>query len=136
MLSYFYPPERLQNFFRQNLQKFDLRWANLQNAQLKSTDLRGTNLEGADLSNATLESARVDLNTLDGAYLCNTTLPNGNTSNQNCGTEKPKMSRFIWIADAWNGFITAVLGKLRYSFGARRTYWQRSPCTSSLRERL
>jgi hypothetical protein len=31
---------------------------------------------------------------------------------------------------------TAVLGKLRYSFGARRTYWQRSPCTSSLRERL
>ncbi|CAI8305441.1 MAG: Secreted effector protein PipB2 [Flavobacteriaceae bacterium] len=50
----------------------DLSHANLSGADLKSANLAGANLSGTNLSDANLSYAR-----MNGAILCNTTMPDG-----------------------------------------------------------
>ncbi|NEU83222.1 pentapeptide repeat-containing protein [Nostoc sp. UIC 10630] len=68
-----------------NLRGANLTNANLTNADLTNANLTNTDLRGANLTDATLTNATVPKHKLKNAYLCKTTLPKGDVSNQNCG---------------------------------------------------
>lgn len=77
-----------------NLAGSNLKEADLSGAQLWAVNLRETNLTGAnlskavmlvvDLSGANLNGAKSDQLDLKGAKFCNTTLPDGKTSDRDC----------------------------------------------------
>ncbi|MEM6252643.1 MAG: pentapeptide repeat-containing protein [Cyanobacteria bacterium P01_D01_bin.156] len=84
-----------------NLQGADLRAADLQNANLRGANLQGSNLEGANLRNAELWEARwwdadlseaelwwaeVHIEDLEGARLCRTIMPDGQTLDRDCAS--------------------------------------------------
>jgi uncharacterized protein YjbI with pentapeptide repeats len=68
-----------------NLTRAELIGADLTDANLSNANFRGANLNNANLTNAYLRGAKnlTDIQ-LDKAKLCNTTLPDGTVSNQNC----------------------------------------------------
>jgi Pentapeptide repeats (8 copies) len=69
-----------------NLLKADLSFAMLPYANFRGADLNNTNFEGANLLNAHLEGARnFSESQVSEAKLCNTTLPNGEVRNRDCG---------------------------------------------------
>jgi|GEM_PF-1140962 len=77
------------NLVKADLRDADLRGANLQGAILVEADLRNAYLRGATLENADLTGAKVGGAVLDGAIFCNTLMPWGSPSNQNCPTDQP-----------------------------------------------
>ncbi len=58
--------------------------ANLTNANLSSSDLNGANLTNANLTNANLSQSGTQNLILNGAFLCNTTMPDGSLQNPGC----------------------------------------------------
>lgn len=78
---------RSVNLRNANLVNANLRNANLRNADLMNANLQGANLSGSDLFYANLRGANLIRANLDYAQLCNTILPDGTTSMQNCGRE-------------------------------------------------
>mgnify|MGYP000692773318 CR=1 FL=1 len=51
---------------------------------LEAADLRGANLFGADLGGANLRDANLDFAYMNGAILCNTTMPDGSVIYSGC----------------------------------------------------
>ena len=62
----------------------NLNRANLISANLEDADLRGANLFGADLGGANLRDANLDFAYMNGAILCNTTMPDGSVIYSGC----------------------------------------------------
>ena len=67
-----------------NLRGANLRSAALISANLEDADLRGANLFGADLGGANLRDANLDFAYMNGAILCNTTMPDGSVIYSGC----------------------------------------------------
>lgn len=79
-----------------NLKDAKLKRANLEGADLRATNLEGASFTGANLKDANLTDALIETNDeflniflsnsgLETAYLCNTTMPDGEIRNDNCG---------------------------------------------------
>ncbi len=94
---------RQANLSGANLEGADLRAADLQYANLRGANLQGSNLQGAnlrnaelwevnwwdaDLSEAELWWAEIHIEDLDGAHLCRTIMPDGQTLNRDCSDQK------------------------------------------------
>ena len=62
----------------------DLGGTNLSGAKLISANLRGANLRGAKLISANLRGADLGGAYMQGAALCNTTMPDGSVINSGC----------------------------------------------------
>jgi uncharacterized protein YjbI with pentapeptide repeats len=78
------------NLTGSNLQEADLSGAQLWAVTLKDADLTGANLSKTvmlvvNLSGATLNKAKAEDLDLKGATFCHTTLPDGKTSDRDCG---------------------------------------------------
>ena len=58
--------------------------ANLNNADLNGASLRYANLTDANLTGANLKGAVMWYATMNGAILCNTTMPDGSENNSGC----------------------------------------------------
>ncbi len=67
-----------------DLQGADLRFAILSGATLSNAKLNNAVLTGATLSDVDLSGANLEGVNLDFAFLCNTTMPNGEVENRNC----------------------------------------------------
>ena len=62
----------------------DLTGADLRGADLGGANLEGTDLRGADLGGANLRDAMLNFTYMNGAILCNTTMPDGSVIYSGC----------------------------------------------------
>ncbi len=76
--------------------------ANLNGANLNGADLTGADLTGADLTGADLTGADLTGTKLTEAILCNTILPHGDISNQDCPEKVSKNIIFDFLASFLN----------------------------------
>ena len=67
-----------------NCEECDLRGANLRDADLTSANLRNAGLTGANLTGASLRDAKLNYAIMNGAILCNTTMPDGSVIYSGC----------------------------------------------------
>ena len=72
------------NLLRANLLRANLEGANLGSAYLRDANLRDANLENANLGGAYLEGAKLIFTNMNGAILCNTTMPDGSVIYSGC----------------------------------------------------
>ena len=77
------------NLSRANMKGADLSGASLKGANLRASDMTEVNLNdsdltGADLSGADLTDADLTFSIMNGAILCNTTMPNGEVIYSGC----------------------------------------------------
>ncbi|MFL9458944.1 pentapeptide repeat-containing protein [Tolypothrix bouteillei VB521301_2] len=72
------------NLSSANLSNADLSRADLRGAILKNANLRGAILKGAILKDTNFEYANLVKEDLNSAFLCNTTMPDGQVSDRDC----------------------------------------------------
>jgi uncharacterized protein YjbI with pentapeptide repeats len=72
------------NLSRANMKGADLSGASLKGANLRASDMTEVNLNDSDLSGADLTDADLTFSIMNGAILCNTTMPNGEVIYSGC----------------------------------------------------